>query len=226
MAGPYSDAEKKKYLGDVKKLLGQGYSLRSACRQVADRHGGRPSETSLVKWAKAAGLENGAETAPAAVETTQAEEHLAPGTERGGSTPIVGDSRPEKDAQEQIAEPAPEPFPDTDESERDSEVEGEDDSQSDSEPEIGAESKEEGTSEGKGEPEGEGKAESEGEGDGDLGGGGETERIQASPVSVMEAPEEKAALREDNPSRLRGVVTTVNEKIRGLRNFAKGRFGR
>lgn len=60
MAGPYSDGEKKKYLEQVINLLGQGYSLNAACRQVAERNDGRPSATSLTKWAKTAGLGNDA----------------------------------------------------------------------------------------------------------------------------------------------------------------------
>lgn len=50
LAERYSPSEKKKRLREVSKLLDEGFSLGSACQQVADRHDGRPSKGTLSIW--------------------------------------------------------------------------------------------------------------------------------------------------------------------------------
>lgn len=167
MAGPYSDTEKKKYLEQVKKLLGQDYSLNAACRQVAERNGGRPSATSLAKWAKTAGLHNDAGTAPVPLETTHTEGRSDQGAEPDGNTSIASDPPPENDAQGQMVPQEPELFTDN----------------------AGSEAR------------------------------------HAPPVALVDTSEEMEVVRERTPRR-RGMVTTVSEKIRALRNLVKGHLGR
>jgi uncharacterized protein YoaH (UPF0181 family) len=54
LAKRLSPSEKKKRLREVQKLRDEGISLGSACQQVADRHGGRPSKGTLDRWVRAA----------------------------------------------------------------------------------------------------------------------------------------------------------------------------
>ncbi|WP_040841978.1 hypothetical protein [Nocardia brevicatena] len=214
MAGPYSDTEKKKYLEQVKKLLGQGYSLNAACRQVAERNGGRPSATSLTKWAKTAG--SGNDAGP----TTTAETAEKLGRVEGEDSeyrPGLGDLEKVDAALERqpdsAAGVAPLPIETTHtegRSDQGAERDGNSSIAADPDPENNAQEQ---------------VIHQEPEPFTDNADPAGSESVQAFPAAVVDMPEEMEAVPEPTP-RLRGMVTTMSEKIRALRNLVTGHHSR